>query len=318
MKSFKVLVLVAFTIILFVSCIKDNEQVVPSRPSQQEYQALVQNALESRTQEFQIEADGSWKSFTSEQGTVVAINTGCLTLNQSPVSGAVDIKFIEIFDKGSMLVTNKPTMGVTNNGDKSLLISGGEIYIELSQNNSEIEIDCDYQIIVDASLTGGEDTDMTLWEGQFNQDGNLFWEESIGQIMIEPGTGQYGVFARQFGWNNIDKFYNDPRPKTTISVKVPEGYTILNSGVNLSFDGDNLGLAQLDTFDLSTNAFSEHYGQIPIGLECHVIFLTEEDGNYKYTIKPVTIAENEQIVITDDELMVTTEEQLVQLINDLP
>ncbi len=319
MKNFKKIMLTATMIIaVLTSCTKNEDPIIPERASQQEYMAIIQNALNNKIQEYQIEADGTWKSFTSEKGTTVAINTGCLILNQNPVVGTVDIKFIEIFDKGSMLVTNKPTMGVTTDGNKSLLISGGEFFLELSQNGVEIETNCNYQIIVDANITGGEDLDMILWEGEIEQSGNLIWNESTGQIMIEPGTGQYGVFANQFGWNNIDKFYTDPRPKTTISVKVPEGYSILNSGVNISFDGEDSGLAQLDTFDFSTNMFTEHYGQIPIGLECHIIFLTEENGNYKYVIKSVTITDNDQIIISDDEFLNATEEQLVQLINNLP
>jgi len=319
MKNLKKLLLIAsIFIITLTSCKSNDEPTIPERPSMEEFKALSEDALNSRTQEFQIEADGNWVSFTSAQGTIVAINTSCLIQNQNPVTGTIDVEFIEIFDKGSMLVTNKPTMGVMQNGDKAIMDSGGEIFINLTQNGQIIDTNCNYQIMVDANLTGGEDTDMTLWEGDFNQNGNLFWNESTGQIMMEPGTGQYGVFASQFGWNNIDKFVNDPSPKTTISVKIPEGYTILNSGVNISFDGEDTGLAQLDTFDVATGIFTEHYGQIPIGLQCHIIFLTEENGNYKYAIKPVTIAENDIITVTEDEMEIGTEQQLVQLINDLP
>lgn len=320
MKTLKnlLVLLVSITTFIFTSCEKNGAPTPPTRPTAEEFTSVIQNTLNNRIQEFQIEADGNWKSFTSENGTIVAFNTSCLNINQNTVTGPVDVEFIEIFDKGSMLVTNKPTMGIKPNGDKAIMDSGGEIYINLTQNGETVDINCDYQIMVDVNLTGDEDTDMTLWEGEIDQNGNLFWNESTGQIFIEPGTGQYGVFARQFGWNNIDKFINDPRPKTTISVKVPEGYNILNSGVNVSFDGEDTGLAQLDTFDASTAMFSEHYGQIPIGLECHVIFLTIEGNNYKYAIKPVTISANNVITVNESELVSGTEQDLVQLINNLP
>ena len=84
----------------------------------------------------------------------------------------------------------------------------------------------------------------------------------------------------------------------------------------LSYDGEDSGLAALDTFE--SGMFSEHYGQIPVGLECHVIFMTEEDGNFRYAIKPVTIAADDVIVFTLAETLITTESGLVSLINGLP
>jgi hypothetical protein len=163
---------------------------------------------------------------------------------------------------------------------------------------------------------------MILWEGTIDNDGNLTWDEAA-----DPAVGQGGVFAEgnqyyaflgNFGWSNVDRFYNDPRPKTTILVGVPEGYNNTNSSVFLSYDGEDAGLANLDTYNPASGLFSEHYGQIPIGLECHVIFVTEEGNNWKYAIQSVTIAENGVITITDSETSIVTEAQLTAIINGLP
>jgi hypothetical protein len=66
-------------------------------------------------------------------------------------------------------------------------------------------------------------------------------------------------------------------------VGAPEGYDNTNSAIYLSYDGEGTNaLAKLDTF--TAGLFSEHYGQ-PLGLACHIIFVTEENGQWKYAIR---------------------------------
>ena len=76
-------------------------------------------------------------------------------------------------------------------------------------------------------------------------------------------------------------------------------------------------LAYLDTYDAATERFSEHYGQIPIGLECHVIFTSEDNGQWLYGIKSVTIADGQTIAITDADLNTASEGELEAIINSL-
>jgi hypothetical protein len=311
------------TTLLFTSCTKHDDDVnILIRPTAEDFNELKDEALENLTQNFQFNAEDGSISFTSDKGVDIHINGSCLTLNGNPVTGQVDLEFVELFDKGNMLITNKPTMGTLPNGDKALLISGGEFFIEATQNGNILETTCNIQLGIPTNLTGGVDNDMILWEGTIDNDGNLTWDEAA-----DPAVGQGGVFAEgnqyyaflgNFGWSNVDRFYNDPRPKTTILVGVPEGYNNTNSSVFLSYDGEDAGLANLDTYNPASGLFSEHYGQIPIGLECHVIFVTEEGNNWKYAIQSVTIAENGVITITDSETSIVTEAQLTAIINGLP
>ncbi|MEX0275304.1 MAG: hypothetical protein AB3N16_13095 [Flavobacteriaceae bacterium] len=308
--------------LFFIGCGKsdDGDMLVETPPTAQEFAKLQSDALEDLTQQFQFEAEDGSTTFTSEKGVNITINGSCLKLDGNPVSGSVDVAFVELFDKGHMLVTNKPTMGVLPNGNKKLLISGGEFYIRATQDGEPLDNDCDIILTVPSDLTGGSDPDMVLWNGTIDDDGNLTWEEdpanATGQGGVFVEGGQYYAFLSDFGWSNIDRFYNDPRPKTTIYVQAPTGYDYTNSNIYLSYDGENTGLAALDTYE--DGLFSEHYGEIPIGLECHVIFISEDNGNWKYAIKPVTIAADEIITFSLAETAVATEAQLTDLINDLP
>ncbi len=64
--------------------------------------------------------------------------------------------------------------------------------------------------------------------------------------------------------------------------------------------------------------FSEHYGQIPIGLEMHIIFATEDNGQWRYAIQEVTVVDNAVYTFTLAETTLGTLEQMVAAINALP
>ncbi|WP_313791515.1 hypothetical protein [Lacinutrix neustonica] len=198
---------------------------------------------------------------------------------------------------------------------------GGEFLLEATQNGIAIETNCDIQLVVPHSLTGGADAAMTLWEGTIDAEDNLDWDrvgDATGQGGVFVEGGAYYAFLGQFGWSNIDRFYNDPRPKTLIKAQAPVGYNFTNSAIYLSYDGEDSGLASLDTYDGTLNLFSEHYGQIPIGLECHVIFATEDNGIWRYAVKAVTIVADDIITFDFSETALVTESEFINIINALP
>jgi hypothetical protein len=302
--------------ITLISC--ENEKLDSIFPSATNFMLIKQNGLENSTQNFTGIAGNGLITLTSAKGVTISINGNCLTKNGNLVTGAIDIEFIELFDKGSMLVTNKPTMGIMPNGDHNLLISGGEFFIKATQGGLELVTNCNINLVVPASLTNGIDTTMTLWNGAIDTNGDLIWgvAETIGQ---EIGLGilkdNYYISFGNFGWTNVDKFYSDPRPRTTILTAVPTGYDNTNSAIFLSYDGEGQNaLAKLDTYT-AAGLFSEHYGQIPIGLKCHVIFATEDNGQWRYAIKAVTVAANDIYTFTLAETKIGTEAQLIDEIN---
>ena len=288
-------------------------------PSAQQFSNIRALSLENITQHFEFNADDGSISLLTENGVKIAINANCLSKNGDVVSGTVALEYVEIFKKGNMITTNKPTMGILPNGDKAMLITGGEFFFEATQNGVPLEINCAMEIIVPVSLTGGEDPEMIMWNGIIDADGDLAWDEEEqrdGKAGVFPEGGKYYAFVQKFGWTNIDRFYSDPRPKTIIKVQPPSGYNYQNSAVYLSYDGESSALAQLDTFD--EGLFSEHYGQIPIGLKGHLLFVTEDNGVWRYKIKPLTIAENQITSFTIEETTTATEAELILIINSLP
>jgi hypothetical protein len=318
--NFKTFGLLVVGILSMSSCSKEESTDTSSyRPSKVVWSILRDKALQDQTQHFTMTAGTGVITFTSAKGVTININGNCLTKNGNPVTGTVDIEYVELFDKGHMLTTNKPTMGVMGDGNKNLLISGGEFFIKATQGGVELTTGCNLSLIVPASLTDGIDTAMTLWAGNQEDPDNLAWREAKGApqgggVGIEQNS--YYVSFGNFGWTNVDRFYSDPRPKTTILVGAPAGYDNTNSAIYLSYDGEGTNaLAKLDTYNTVTALFSEHYGQVPVGLQCHVIFATEDNGQWRYAIKGVTVAANDVYTFTLAETTVGTEAQLIAAIN---
>ena len=307
-----------------VSCTNDDTQK-DYLPTAANFYAIKEQGVKNVTQNFTATAGNGLITLTSAKGVVITLNGNALTKNGNPVTGAIDITYIELFDKGRMLVTNKPTMGVMANGNHAMLKSGGEFFIKASQGGVDLATTGGIQLQVPVNLTGTIDTGMLFWAGDTTDAENLAW--------VRPGTaagaagGQkdgnvgfnqnsYNVSFGNFGWTNVDRFYSDPRPKTTILAAVPTGYDNNNSAIYLSYDGEGQNaLAKLDTYNSTTKQFSEHYGQIPIGLSCHVIFATEDNGQWRYAIKAVTVAANDVYTFTLAETTLGTEAQLVAAIN---
>ncbi|MCV9928061.1 hypothetical protein OIU83_10380 [Flavobacterium sp. LS1R49] len=322
--NFKTIGLLFLAIISFVSCDNsdgDNSNLVIP-PSGAAFKGITEKGIKKNTQNFTITAGTGVVTITSAKGVKLTINGDCLTKNGSPTTGVVDIEYIELFDKGNMLITNKPTMGIMPDGKKSLLISGGEFFVKATQGGVELKTSCPMNLIVPASLTDGLDNAMTLWNGVIDDRGELAWEQpnpngtgNGGNGGVKGEASNYYVTFGNFGWTNVDRFYSDPRPKTTLLVKAPEGYDNNNSAIYLSYDGEGINaLAKLDTYT-TAGLFSEHYGQIPIGLACHVIFVTEDNGQWRYAIKAVTVAANDVYTFTLAETTVGTEAQLIAAIN---
>ena len=321
--NFKNIGLLAVALVAFASC-TNNDEVAPMPPSAAAFKGITENGLKKNTQKFTATAGTGTITLTSAKGVIITLNGNALTKNGNPVTGPIDITFIELFDKGNMLISNKPTMGVMPDGKKSLLKSGGEFFIKAAQGGVDLVSTGGIQLQVPVNLTGTIDTGMLFWAGDTTDTENLAWVNprnaagTGGQKDGNVGFGQttYNVTFGSFGWTNVDKFYSDPRPRTTILAAVPTGYDNTNCAIYLSYDGEGQNaLAKLDTYNAVTKQFSEHYGQIPIGLKMHIIFATEDNGNWRYAIKAVTVAANDVYTFTLGETTVVTEAQMVAAIN---
>lgn len=300
--------------VLFISC-EDNfpEQTDINNftpPTAEQFTTLRSAAYSNLKQEFSFDAAQGY-TFISEKGVQVTFYGNCLFYNGEIVMGEVDVEYAELFDRGTMLINNKPTMGLTESGEMSLLISGGEFYINITKDGIPLETACGYMISVPVNLTGGEDNEMTSFTGTVNANGEVVWVQAPGEFWIgnnQSGSEEtyYNAFVQEFGWFNCDRFANFEGPMTDIEVIVPEGYDSQNSGLYIAIEGE-------------PNTLGNLYGEFPVGLECYVIFVSaDEEGNWVYAIKSVTLTENASYTFTEAEFITATEAQVIAAINMLP
>ncbi|WP_378181548.1 hypothetical protein [Aquimarina sp. SS2-1] len=322
------LLFLGFAILLFASCSSndDNDIIIEQVLGGLELETEILENREEALQTFTLN-DGTGQVY-GEEGTILYFPPGSIVdQNGDPVTGNVTVELIEIYDKAKMLLTKMPTNGKRPNGDVETLISAGEFYINATQNGEQLEVANNFQLFAPADEF---DEDMRLFDGLDNDcDGDdlecdIVWEEDE-QGGLEPmqregpngeGVSGYGGFLSNFGWTNIDRWFNDPRPKTVLYVDVPEGFDNTNSNVYVSYDGEPTALALLDIYNPDTGLFSEHYGLIPIGLEVHIIFVSVQDDQYIYAIQGITIEEDHVEVIGSTNT--GTEAELAALINGLP
>jgi hypothetical protein len=309
----------------------DRDDVVPESPTAPKPDAAAlrqwfDNSTENRTQHFILNSSlGGY--LIADEGTILQFSASAFTNeNGDAVTGNVDIEFIEVYDRASMILTKRPTNGKTTDGKISTLVSGGEFYVNATQNGSQLKLKSGFTIVAPTENTGNIDHAVNVFEGEVTCDSldcDLLWVENddggidVGELQIGGDlTTAYYVFQTKFGWTNIDRWYNDPRPKTTIFIDVPEDFDNTNCAVYIAYDDEPTALASFDMYDDENQLFTEHYGLIPIGLKVHFIFVSMIEDEIHYAIQPATIVENHVEVI--EEVKSITEDELVDLIKAIP
>lgn len=323
---FSLLVTVALNLVLLSGCEDGNERVVKPKPDASRLHFFTQSNVAENIQFLSVDATTGGLLY-GKKGTVLQFtNDSFADDDGNTATGEVDIKLIEIFDRSTMVLMRKPTMGRDENDALSALKSGGQFYIEATQGTKKLHPAKGFTIIAPVDNTGGADENMRLFTGVEECDAplcNVVWEEdaadrNVGIDGMQNTGGSfdaYYAFRNKFGWTNIDRWYNDPRPKTTIFVDVPTGFDNTNCAVFMAYKGEPSALAMFDTFDSNTGLFSEHYGLIPVGLEVHFILVSIIEDEIHYAVQSATITENHKEIISDTKMI--SKDALIELIDSL-
>lgn len=330
-NRFKTIILgAAASLLLLTSCEKNDDIDITNTADQTaeifgglELENSVQSSRENDLQLFNV--DGTTGGLIiGMQGTQLNFPPNAFEhLGGEPVTGPVAIELVEVYNRADMLKKRLPTNGKQNNGDISTIISGGEFFINATQNGQQLVPATAFDL---TAPTDNFNPEMTVFrpENCDTLDCDVVWEEDEdanvngGEIQNADGswTSAYMAPLTGFGWTNLDRWYLYAGPKTTILVDVPEGFDDTNSAVYVSYDGEPTALAFLDTYDATLELFSEHYGQMPIGQQVHFIFVSVQDGDYVYAIQAATIVDGHTEVISTTQ--VTSEAGITALINALP
>jgi len=318
----------------FTSCMSDSDiEDTKPQPDGVALNNMFQDNRINGLEEFTLDA-ATGGTITGSEGTNVTFQPNSFGINGTPVTGNVVIQLIEIYDKASMVLKNRSTLGEKANGDKEALKSAGQFFIDAKQGANELELlemaTVQSRPVDFADLDGGMQIFRTGIDNDCDGiDDDCDWveadEDKNGEqddAQIRDGQGADGEFATynynigSFGWTNLDRWYSFAGAKTEIFIDVPAEFNQDNCAVYLSYDGEPTALARMDVYNTTLEMFTEHYGLIPVGLEVHIIMVAEIDGQLHYAIQGTTIVEDHIEVISG--LSPITQPALESLINGLP
>jgi len=312
--------LVFIALFTFNSCEKETEIIViPStvNPTQtSNLDKFFEDNLEEATQSITIDPSTS-QSFTSNKGITYTYGANTFTNSAGvAVSGTLTIELIEALTKKEMMMLNRPTF--THDGE--LLVSGGIVYLNATQNGQQLSINDNNPVYV--SIPANNYVAMDFFDGSFDSQGGFGWDESEDDTVItntNDSTGQNFWFSFDFeidsiGWINCDYFYSSGDPLTQVQVILPDTFNGDNSAVFIYYDDINsvASLSDYDndgTFDLGANYST------PIGMDVSFIVISESNGTFYYALVSATIVQNH--IETIASLTEVSEAQLELILNSL-
>lgn len=297
------------------------------------FAALQDKARENLTQTYYFDASEEQVRITTENGTEMIIDPKQITVNGEPVQGKIAVRLKAATARAEMVMADLPPMGLTEiegmeEPQLAPLFTGGQFLVEMTTEEGEdIDNGSPLIIAVPTELTGGEGGEggsegMIAWEGQEDEEGNVEWDEKTDDegntIDIPVVDGKYLFEIFEGEWANIDKLDQIPGERTQIFVDVPDGFDINNSSVYISYQGFANLLFELNAYDFSAGYFYNSYNNTPIGMTCNIIFVAQQNGQWLFAVKPVTIVGNDIITFTPADLGTTNDPGLIALLNSLP
>lgn len=263
--------------------------------------------------------------YTKSRSNIVIPPHSIKTKHGEDINGILDIDYIEIFERSKMVLANTPTMALINQ-QKELLITGGEFYIDIRYQREQVEIVSPIKVNIDTRNSDADPRGMVLWNGDIDENDNLTWQPADSNDLTFENDGEtftnererepmYDILiknSRNFGWCNVDKLIYLPGEKTNVRVTVPSNFNLSNSSVYLAVEGQNNALFQLDTFHSGSNSFQFSSNMASVGLDVHLIFVAEMNGNYVYSIISTPLGNNSSYIVPTNSLIYTTNYQQLE------
>ena len=325
MKHFSFHLVVIFSVLFFFSCEKEKETIIlPSNinttPNYSQINKFFEDNLEEAKQTINISSSASNQSITSDKGIIYTFSSNTFVNSLgNPVSGSFNIELVEALTKKEMMLLNRPTF--THSG--RLLVSGGVVYLNATQNGQQLSINDSDPVMV--SIPSDNYIPMDFFDGSFDNQGGFGWDESEGDTVITNTNDNwqqdsiFSFFSFDFeidsiGWINCDYFYNSADPLTQVEVVLPDTFNGDNSAVFIYYTDIN-SVASLSDYDLDGTFDLGVSYSTPVGMEVTFVVISESDGTFFHNFVTTTITQDHVEVIS--ALSSVTEADLEVLLNNL-
>jgi hypothetical protein len=270
---------------------------------------LAQNA--PPIQQFTFNA-ASGGYFICTGGATISINPNSfLYPNNTAVTGSVDLKVQEVYNKKDMICSGAFT---TSAGRP--LISGGEINVTSWQGNTKLKLANNNSVSI--SLPAGSTQPAPMFEfraPRFNANSD-FIPVNVTQPMA-TSTDSTGAWVYQFAldsldWTNCDQ-YMMMTNQTEFSVPLP---SVFNNTNTMVFVTSPLSLfaSRVWNWDAQLNTYVCGYYRLPIGETFTFTAVSEINGNFYYDSREVEITEDIMVSMYPQPI---SQAQLMQNIGNL-
>lgn len=230
-------------------------------------------------------------TITGAKGTKITFPANSMVDgNGDLVSGNVTITLKEVLSKKDVVLSR-----VWTESNGQLLESGGEIEVKAKKDGANL--------MINPAIMPDNGIQVEIPKVMNNRDMGLFVQEKRQQ----PGGGQQGggqepqnpttwvpapyypfgngpnsyTFTLPgFTWVNCDKFYNDPNPKTTVTVlpSFTDDSVVTDLQVMLVFK--NISTVITLPFNYSIQKFESYANSLPIGLQADLVLIGKDSGGF--------------------------------------
>ena len=329
-KSIKVVLLMMMSVILLTNCKRDKLETVDEGDTTPDIP--ISNFFakyQPPTENFTINEDQG-ATIIGTKGTVIRFNPNIFVdQSNNPVTGNIDIQLTELYSKGDLLLSKRPTVS-----GSEMLVSGGAINLVVTQNGQKLTNNTWGGVNITMPGNGNPIWGMEIFNGVSdvftNQDQNV---DSTFDWTVDPDSSWVGVdsiswqqdsmnvtfsdFSYFFSCNALDwincDYYWGVDPKTTVSVHVPKEFENHNTNVFIVFKNIR-SVLELYCW-LSGDPYHDYNSaRMPIGSEIQVIVISGKDDEYYASVSDHTVALDDVYVPT---LTPITEIDLKALIDAL-
>ena len=232
-----------------------------------------------------FEAELGGKISTLDDVSVDIPANACVSKDNKPCKGKIDIEILYLRTKADLITNDKPT---TSGG--KLLISGGVVYIVARQNKEEVKIANGKSVKIRLKINDNAtpDPNMRFFEGKIEGRFKFDWVQVSGNNspVVTPATWAdsvsrenkgYEILTDRFGWINCDKFHDEQNLTNKFSVALADSFTNRNTSVFVVFKDINSVVKLEGNPGSKQFTIPNGYKGIPIGKAVTVVSISKFD-----------------------------------------
>lgn len=287
MKSMKWMVAGCVAVAMVaVGCKKETSSGGPAPVTQNPLRQIFNDNVEDAKQTFTIQAATGGQVNGQDGVTAFFAPNAFMRQNGTVATGAVEVVLIEALDVADMVWLNKQTLG-DDNGQLKPLISGGQYYMNATQNGEQLWLATGSTTVI-VPAPNGADPNMGLFIGDVDADGDIVWDPFTNPDLTIDSSA-FVIGEDTLDWVNCDYFMGGGN-QTSVQVTCPAGRNDDNTFVWLVFPDQNAMTALHNT---SGSVFgTTGYYTLPVGLNMIVVVLSQVNGAISSSFTTTTISAN--------------------------